>query len=86
MLKLVNGEKEEIDILQSFQDVVLLIIFSSPGRGQDAGQKGRRRERGEDAAAARASWTYYEYMKELLLAIIYHNTEADASHLLTVEM
>jgi putative transposase len=48
--------------------------------------RGRRKERGEAASAISACWTYWQYMRELLLAIIYHNTEADASHLLTVEM
>lgn len=48
--------------------------------------RGRCKERGEEASAIGACWTYWQYMRELLLAIIYHNTEADASHLLTVEM
>lgn len=47
---------------------------------------GRQRERGEEASAIGACWTYWEYMHELILAIIYHNTVADASCLLTVEM
>lgn len=47
---------------------------------------GRQRQRGEEATAILACWTYYEYMRELLLAIIHHNTVAPADHLLTVEM
>lgn len=48
--------------------------------------RGRQRQRGEEQSAIPACWTYYEYMRELLLAIIYHNTKAPADHLLTVEM
>lgn len=48
--------------------------------------RGRQRQRGEEATAISACWTYYEYMRELILAIIHHNTVASAEHLLTVEM
>lgn len=47
---------------------------------------GRQRERGEQESAVTACWTYWDYMHELLRAIIYHNTKAPAHHLLTVEM
>lgn len=47
----------------------------------DGSNHGRRTERGEEAAAVSACWTYVEYFAELLLAISYHNTQADASAL-----
>lgn len=47
---------------------------------------GRQRIRGEEESSISACWTYWEYMRELLLAIIHHNTVAPADHLLTVEM
>ena len=45
----------------------------------DGSNHGRQTERGEEAAAVSACWTYFEYFAELLLAIAYHNTQADAS-------
>ncbi len=48
--------------------------------------RGRQRQRGEEAAATSASWTFWCYMRELLLAIIHHNSVAPADHLMTVEM
>jgi hypothetical protein len=47
----------------------------------DGSNHGRRTERGEETAAISACWTYVEYFAELLLAIAYHNTQADASAL-----
>jgi hypothetical protein len=47
----------------------------------DGSNYGRQRARGEEAAAITACWTWFEYYAELLLAIAYHNTCADASAL-----
>jgi putative transposase len=47
----------------------------------DGSTFGRQRERGEEATAIAACWTWFEYVGELLLAIAYHNTCADASAL-----
>lgn len=47
----------------------------------DGRTHGRQRLRGEDHSAVRACWTWYGYMRELLLAIIYFNNQADATAL-----
>jgi putative transposase len=47
----------------------------------DGRTNGRQRQRGEDHSAIKACWTWYVYVRELLLAIIYYNNNADASAL-----
>lgn len=46
----------------------------------DGWTRGRQRERGEDHSAVAACWTWFEYMRELLRAIVYYNCHLDASN------
>ncbi|MGX7004916.1 hypothetical protein [Caballeronia sp. KNU42] len=50
-------------------------------RRGDGRTNGRQRARGEDHSAVKACWTWYDYVRELLLAIRYYNCVADASAL-----
>lgn len=43
---------------------------------------GRPHERGEDHSAIGACWTWFDYMTELIRAIVHFNSEADASELM----
>ena len=45
----------------------------------DGWTHGRQRERGEEHSAIAACWTWFEYMRELLRAIVYYNCHHDAS-------
>jgi putative transposase len=48
----------------------------------DGTTRGRQRQRGEDHSAIAACWTWFEYMCELLRAIVYYNCHLDASALM----
>ena len=45
----------------------------------DGWTHGRQRERGENHSAIAACWTWFEYMRELLRAIVYYNCHHDAT-------
>jgi hypothetical protein len=47
---------------------------------------GQPRKRGQPHPAINACVNYYEYMRELIREILYHNNEEPTPHLLTVEM
>jgi putative transposase len=48
----------------------------------DGTTHGRQRQRGEDHSAIAACWTWFEYMGELLRAIVHYNCHLDASALM----
>lgn len=52
----------------------------------DGSTNGRRKKKGEPDPRLAASWTYWEYLRQEMRAVHYHNNKLDASHLLTTEM
>lgn len=52
----------------------------------DGTTRGQPRRRGTPHPAINACVNYYEYMRELIVEVLYHNNEESVPHLLTAEM